>query len=82
MQKQLSLDKHLVILGTSFIGMEAAAYCFSKCASVTVIGRDSAPLEATFGAEIGERVKQEFESKGLNLNSLSILKNLFESFFK
>lgn len=62
--KQLSTEKHVIILGTSFIGMEAAAYCIGKCASVTVIGRESVPLEPVFGAEIGERVKQEFESKG------------------
>lgn len=61
--KALSPNKHVVILGTSFIGMEAAAFCIGKCASVTVIGRESLPLEAIFGNEIGERVKQEFESK-------------------
>ena len=62
--KELSPNKHVVILGTGFIGMEAAAYCVDKCASVTVIGREYLPLEAIFGAEVGERIKQEFESKG------------------
>lgn len=63
--QQLSVDKHLVILGQSFIGMEAAAYCVGKCASVTVVGRDSIPLRAVFGDEIGDRVRREHESKGV-----------------
>ena len=62
--KQLSIDKHLVVLGTGFIGMEAAAYCISKCASVTVISRDPTPFKAVFGEEIGQRIKKEFEEKG------------------
>lgn len=74
--KQLSTEKHVIILGTSFIGMEAAAYCIGKCASVTVIGRESVPLEPVFGAEIGERVKQEFESKGIKF----IFKNSVEKY--
>ncbi|XP_051162893.1 apoptosis-inducing factor 3 isoform X2 [Leptopilina boulardi] len=74
--KQLSSEKHVIILGTSFIGMEAAAYCIGKCASVTVIGRESVPLEPVFGAEIGERVKREFESKGIKF----IFKNSVEKY--
>lgn len=61
----LSPTKHVVCLGLSFIGMEAAAYCTGKCASVTVIGKDEVPLRAVFGSLIGERVRQEFEAKGV-----------------
>ncbi|XP_033207120.1 apoptosis-inducing factor 3 isoform X2 [Belonocnema kinseyi] len=74
--KALSPNKNVVILGTSFIGMEAAAFCLGKCASLTVIGRESLPLEAIFGDEIGKRVKQEFESKGIKF----IFKNSIEKF--
>ncbi|XP_043268069.1 apoptosis-inducing factor 3 isoform X2 [Venturia canescens] len=63
--QKLSSDKHVVILGQSFIGMEAAAYCAGKCAEVTVIGRDKVPLKAVFGEDIGDRVKQEHEKKGI-----------------
>ncbi|XP_034181673.2 apoptosis-inducing factor 3 isoform X2 [Osmia lignaria lignaria] len=58
-------DKHVVILGLGFIGMEAAAYSIDKCASVTIVGRSTIPLEPIFGSEIGNRIKQEFENKGV-----------------
>lgn len=60
----LSPEKHVIVLGLGFIGMEAAAYCVDKCASVTVIGRDTVPLKAIFGADIGNRIKKEHETKG------------------
>ncbi|XP_046609218.1 apoptosis-inducing factor 3 isoform X1 [Neodiprion virginianus] len=62
---QLSPEKHVVLLGLGFIGMEAAAYCVGKCASVTVVGRATAPFKAVFGQEIGDRIKREFEAKGV-----------------
>jgi len=61
----LSPEKHVVVLGLGFIGMEAAAYCIDKCASVTVIGRDTVPLRAIFGIDIGNRIKKEHEAKGI-----------------
>ncbi|XP_011342297.1 apoptosis-inducing factor 3 isoform X2 [Ooceraea biroi] len=61
----LSPEKHVVVLGLGFIGMEAAAYCVDKCASVTVIGRDTVPFKAIFGADIGDRIKKEHEAKGV-----------------
>lgn len=63
----LSPNKHVIVLGTGFIGMEAAAYCIDKCASVTVIGRDSAPLGPIFGTVIGNRIKKEHEAKGITV---------------
>ncbi|XP_070159015.1 apoptosis-inducing factor 3 isoform X2 [Polyergus mexicanus] len=62
---QLSPEKHVVVLGLGFIGMEAAAYCINKCASITVIGRDTVPLKAIFGADIGDRIRKEHEAKGV-----------------
>lgn len=61
----LSPEKHVVVLGLGFIGMEAAAYCIDKCASITVIGRDTIPLRAIFGADIGDRIRKEHEAKGV-----------------
>ncbi|KAK0096154.1 hypothetical protein PV326_006299 [Microctonus aethiopoides] len=63
--KQLSSEKHVVILGQSFIGMEAAATCVGKCSSITVVGRDRIPLSAIFGDDIGDRIRKEHESKGV-----------------
>ncbi|XP_071871228.1 apoptosis-inducing factor 3 isoform X1 [Bombus fervidus] len=62
---KLSSDKHIVILGLGFIGMEAAAYCVNKCASVTIIGRSTVPLQTVFGTEIGNRIKRQFEEQGV-----------------
>lgn len=61
----LSPDKHVIVLGAGFIGMEASAYCIGKCASITVIGNGTAPLETIFGAVIGNRIKKEHEEKGI-----------------
>lgn len=65
--EKLNKEKHVVVLGTSFIGMEAAASCAGKAASVTVIGRDDTPLGAVFGEQIGNRLKQLHEEKGIFL---------------
>lgn len=75
LNKQLGTDKHMVVLGTGFTGMETAAYCIDKCASVTVIGRSSAPFQHVFGEEIGNRIKKEFKNKG-NFFTISKLKEL------
>ncbi|XP_055636443.1 apoptosis-inducing factor 3-like isoform X2 [Toxorhynchites rutilus septentrionalis] len=65
LNSQLSPDKHVVVLGVSFIGLEAAAYCVNKVSKVTVIGRGSVPLTESFGAEIGLRIMQMFEEQGI-----------------
>lgn len=62
---ELSLEKHVVIYGLGFISMEAAAYCTNKCASITVVGRDTVPMEPVLGTEIGNRIAQEYEEKGI-----------------
>lgn len=61
---QISPEKHVVCLGLGFVGLETAAYCIGKCASVTVIGRGKVPFAPVFGEEIGARIKREFEEKG------------------
>lgn len=64
-ESKLSKDKNVVVLGVSFIGLEAAAYCVDKVAKVTVIGRDNVPLKPVFGQAVGARVQQHCESKGV-----------------
>ncbi|XP_046442714.1 apoptosis-inducing factor 3-like isoform X2 [Daphnia pulex] len=55
----------VVIVGTSFIGMEVAAYLVDKAASVTVVGRSSTPFAHVFGSLIGRRLQQLHEEKGV-----------------
>ncbi|XP_050069359.1 apoptosis-inducing factor 3-like isoform X1 [Anopheles maculipalpis] len=62
---QLGPEKRIVILGTSFIGLEAAAYCVNKVAKVTVIGRGAVPLKESFGDAVGKRVMELFVEKGV-----------------
>lgn len=58
-------DKNVVVLGLSFIGLETAASCNEKAKSMTVVGKDTAPLGQIFGNEIGNSLRKLFESKGV-----------------
>lgn len=58
-------NKNVVVLGSSFIGLEVAASCVEKAQSMTVIGKVGAPLEHVFGKEIGDALQTLFESKGV-----------------
>lgn len=62
---KLASDKHIVVLGVSFVGLEAASYCVSRVAKVTVIGRSDVPLAHVFGREIGGAIMKMFEEKGI-----------------
>lgn len=65
-QTLLTPEKHVVILGSSFIGMEVAAYCSNKVAKVTVVSKDSVPFQAALGKDIGAAVLKLFETNGVN----------------
>ncbi|XP_067864314.1 apoptosis inducing factor mitochondria associated 4 [Heptranchias perlo] len=58
---ELSINKEVVIVGSSFIGMEVAAYLADKAKSVSVIGISEAPYQAVLGKEIGMAVMKLFE---------------------
>jgi apoptosis-inducing factor 3 len=58
-------DKNVVVLGLSFIGLETAASCNDKAKSMTVVGKDFAPLGQVFGREIGQSLGKLFEDKGV-----------------
>jgi len=55
--------KNVVIIGSSFIGMEAAVAASGK-ANVTVVGMDNIPFEKILGEKIGQGIKKFHESKG------------------
>ncbi|XP_066983971.1 apoptosis-inducing factor 3-like isoform X2 [Macrobrachium rosenbergii] len=59
--------KKVVVVGSSFIGMEVAAYLASnnRAESVTVIGSTSVPYENSLGVELGGRIQQFFEEQGV-----------------
>lgn len=55
--------KNVVVIGSSFIGMEAALAASAR-ANVTVVGMEDAPFQAILGKEIGNGVRKFHESKG------------------
>lgn len=57
--------KNVVIIGTSFIGMELASNFADKAASVTCVGRSSIPFANVLGEKIGAMLKKTHENKGV-----------------
>ncbi|XP_061755198.1 apoptosis-inducing factor 3 isoform X2 [Nerophis ophidion] len=43
----------VVVVGTSFVGMEVASYLVDKASSITVVGSSELPYQNTLGPEIG-----------------------------
>ncbi|XP_050520127.1 apoptosis-inducing factor 3-like isoform X2 [Daktulosphaira vitifoliae] len=73
--QHLSSDCHLVIIGSSFIGMEVAATASSKVKSVNVIGRSAVPFIESLGKELGERVQELCQSKGISFKMKTSVQN-------
>ncbi|MGZ7240528.1 NAD-binding protein, partial [Streptococcus pyogenes] len=58
--------KHAVVIGSSFIGMEAAAsLAGGHEVQVTVISRDKVPFQKTLGEDIGRMLLTEHEEHGI-----------------
>ena len=57
--------KDVVVIGASFIGLEAAASLRERGINVTVIGREERPLEKVLGREVGDFIRRTHESHGV-----------------
>jgi NADPH-dependent 2,4-dienoyl-CoA reductase/sulfur reductase-like enzyme/nitrite reductase/ring-hydroxylating ferredoxin subunit len=57
---------HVVIMGSSFIGLEAASALRKRGLNVTVVAPDRIPFERQFGPEIGRMVLRLHEANGVN----------------
>lgn len=57
-------NKKIVIIGSSFIGMEVAN-AVAKDNDVTVIGMETAPLERIMGAQVGKVFQANLEKNGV-----------------
>ncbi|GAA5823983.1 hypothetical protein JCM11251_003368 [Rhodosporidiobolus azoricus] len=55
--------KNVVVVGSSFIGMEVALALADK-AKVQVVGMDNVPFEKILGKEVGNGIRKFHESKG------------------
>lgn len=56
----------VVVIGSSFIGMEAAASLRERQLFVTVVSPESVPFEKILGAEIGQTFQQEHQRHGIS----------------
>ena len=56
--------KNIVVIGSSFIGMEVAN-CLAKENTVTVVGMEEAPMERVMGKQVGEIFKKNLEKNGV-----------------
>lgn len=57
--------RRVVVLGASFIGMEAAASLRSRGLAVTVVAPDVVPFQRTLGAEVGRALQATHEEHGV-----------------
>lgn len=57
--------RKIVIIGSSFIGMEVGN-ALSKDHSVTIVGMESAPMERVMGAEVGRIFQKNLEKNGVS----------------
>lgn len=57
--------RKVVIIGSGFIGLEAAASLRDRGVDVTVVGRDDRPLQTVLGRDIGDFVRRTHEAHGV-----------------
>ena len=57
--------KQVVVIGSSFIGMEAASSLAGEGRTVTVVAQEKVPFERVLGSEIGAMFRQLHEEKGV-----------------
>jgi apoptosis-inducing factor 3 len=57
--------KRVVVVGSSFIGLEVAASLRTRKIAVDVVSQENAPLERVMGIEVGRFVKSLHESHGV-----------------
>ncbi|HEY8076991.1 MAG TPA: FAD-dependent oxidoreductase, partial [Labilithrix sp.] len=61
-------SKRAVVIGASFIGLEAAASLVARGVEVHVVGPEKTPLARVLGEELGARIKAIHESKGVKFH--------------
>ena len=60
--------KKIVVIGTSFIGMEAGNALAGKKQDVTLVGMESVPLERVMGKEVGKLFQGALEKNGVKFH--------------
>ncbi len=60
--------KRAVVVGASFIGLEAAASLTQRDVAVQVVATDAIPLEKIVGAPVGSMIREVHEEKGVRFH--------------
>jgi NADPH-dependent 2,4-dienoyl-CoA reductase/sulfur reductase-like enzyme len=68
--------KTAVVIGASFIGMEAAASLGARELGVTVVGIEDIPFAIVLGREIGQMFRAEHEANGIQFRLSSGVKQI------
>ena len=62
-----------VIIGASFIGLEAAAALRQREVEIDIVSVEELPLEHVFGAELGRHIQQLHEKNGVHFHLSSVV---------
>jgi NADPH-dependent 2,4-dienoyl-CoA reductase/sulfur reductase-like enzyme len=76
LRKRLGPDRHLLVLGAGWIGMEAAASARELGTTVTVVDPAEQPLLAVLGPEVGARFAAVHRDHGVDLRTRTALDHL------
>ncbi|XP_053311834.1 apoptosis-inducing factor 3-like [Spea bombifrons] len=62
---ETAMNRNVVIMGSSFIGMEVAAFLSDKASSVSIIGKSAFPFQAVLGPQVGEAAMKLLQERGV-----------------
>lgn len=68
--------RRVVVIGSSFIGLEVAASLRARNLEVDVVGKERVPLERVMGVEVGRFVQKLHEAKGVRFHLEANLKSI------
>jgi apoptosis-inducing factor 3 len=68
--------KNVLVVGSSFIGMETAASVVTNAASVTVIGMERVAFERVLGVEVGSAIQKMHEAKKIKFIMEAVVKEM------
>jgi 3-phenylpropionate/trans-cinnamate dioxygenase ferredoxin reductase subunit len=72
LKPELKKKRHIVVIGTGWIGLEVAASARTKGCDVTVIGHGSVPLEKALGTEVGKVMKKIHDNHGVRFTRAAL----------
>jgi len=74
--ERASAVREAVVIGASFIGLEAAAALRARGVGVTVVAPEAVPFERTLGTELGAMLRALHEERGVRFRLGHVLKEI------